>query len=156
MSRPFFLLWSWLGRLAYSLARPIIRWVVRGSRRSRVLIVCDNDYLLLKQWLGDGSWSLPGGGLHKGEDSLRGALREVTEELGLSLQPEELISRGHYDCRDGGFNFSYDLYVIRLPFRPELQLQRLEILSAVWYDRSYVPTGRLTPEVAVALANWPE
>jgi 8-oxo-dGTP pyrophosphatase MutT (NUDIX family) len=37
------------------------------------------------------SWEIPGGGLAPGETPLAGAIREVLEETGLRLHPEDLI-----------------------------------------------------------------
>lgn len=41
-----------------------------------------------KRWAA-GLWEVPGGGVLAGETPLQGALREVREEVGLSLQPEQ-------------------------------------------------------------------
>lgn len=43
------------------------------------------DVLLLKHSYGPAVWSLPGGGLARGEDPLEAARREVREELGVEL-----------------------------------------------------------------------
>lgn len=43
------------------------------------------DVLLLKHSYGQQVWSLPGGGLGRGEDPLAAARREVREELGVDL-----------------------------------------------------------------------
>ncbi|MEZ5073726.1 MAG: CoA pyrophosphatase [Solirubrobacterales bacterium] len=53
------------------------------------------SFLLCRRPLGmrrhPGQWALPGGRLDPGEMPLEGALREVEEELGLSLGPDEVI-----------------------------------------------------------------
>ncbi|MGN0037696.1 MAG: NUDIX domain-containing protein [Coriobacteriales bacterium] len=41
-----------------------------------------------KRWAA-GLWEVPGGGVLAGETPLQGALREVREEVGLALQPEQ-------------------------------------------------------------------
>lgn len=43
------------------------------------------DVLLLKHSYGPDVWSLPGGGLARGEDPMEAARREVREELGIEL-----------------------------------------------------------------------
>lgn len=40
---------------------------------------------------GGGQWTLPGGGLGFGEDPQAGVVREVREETGLEVAPEELL-----------------------------------------------------------------
>lgn len=147
-------LWIMAGHCLFWLTKPGIRIVVRNSRRSRVLITCGNEYLLLQHWLGDGSWMLPGGGQHGREDPLAGAIREVREEIGLQLKPADFTKGGNFRARDDGFNFEYDLYFVTLSAKPELQLQRLEILEARWFRRAGAVPIPISPEVAQALANW--
>ena len=147
-------LWIKVGRAAFTLTKPGIKMVVKNSRRSRVLITCDNEYLLLQHWLGDGSWMLPGGGLHGHEDPLAGAIREVREEIGLALKPADFTAVGCFKVRDGGFNFSYDLYIVALAAKPDLQLQRLEILEERWFRRAGAVPEPASPEVSRALASW--
>ena len=147
-------LWIKAGQVAFSLTKPGIRLVVKNSRRSRVLLVCGNEYLLVQHWLGDGTWTLPGGGQHGREDPLAGAIREVREEIGLQLKPSDFTSSGSFQALDDGFSFKYDLYLVELAEKPELQLQRLEILEARWFRRAGAVPLPASPEVAQALANW--
>jgi 8-oxo-dGTP pyrophosphatase MutT (NUDIX family) len=49
------------------------------------------DVLLLKHSYGPAVWSLPGGGLGRGEDPLAAARREVREELGVDLARLEAV-----------------------------------------------------------------
>lgn len=68
------------------------RW--RKAPIAGVSVIVTNlsgDVLLLKHSYGPDVWSLPGGGLGKGEDPLEAALREVREELGLELPRIEAI-----------------------------------------------------------------
>ena len=148
--------WTLLGRVLYFLTQFGIRIVVRGSKRTRVLIVCDDQFLALEHWLGDGSWTLPGGGLHKGEDALAGAQREVIEEIGLTLKPTELTHHGTYEANHNGFKFSYDLFIVNLADLPKLQLQTIEILEARWFGISDLPALKATAELQRAVAIWQE
>ncbi len=68
------------------------RW--RKAPISGVSVVITNltgDVLLLKHSYGADVWSLPGGGLGRGEDPLEAARREVREELRMELARIELI-----------------------------------------------------------------
>lgn len=68
------------------------RW--RKAPIAGVSVIVTNlsgDVLLLKHSYGPDVWSLPGGGLGKGEDPLEAARREVREELGLELPRIEAI-----------------------------------------------------------------
>jgi ADP-ribose pyrophosphatase YjhB (NUDIX family) len=68
------------------------RW--RKAPIAGVSVIVTNlsgDVLLLKHSYGPDVWSLPGGGLGKGEDPLEAARREVREELCLELPRIEAI-----------------------------------------------------------------
>ncbi|WP_379922437.1 NUDIX hydrolase [Erythrobacter sp. R86502] len=68
------------------------RW--RKTPIAGVSIVMTNlsgDVLLLKHSYGPDVWSLPGGGLGKGEDPEVAARREVREELGVDLARIERV-----------------------------------------------------------------
>lgn len=148
-------LWTLAGRLGFLVAQYPIGLIVRNSRRTRVLITSGDDYLVVKHWLGDDRWMLPGGGLHRNEDPLIAARRETKEEIGLDLPAEAFQSIGQFKCRDGAFKFDYDLYIVRLPEKPKLRLQRIEILAAGWFNKGDMPPPKACPELAVALRYWP-
>src|SRR4051812_17481145 len=92
-----------LGTIAFWLSWPALWIYLRGSQRTRVLIVCDEEILLVRGWLSTGQWSLPGGGLHKNEDPVAGAQREVAEEVGISLTASQCIPLDHNVAHEHGF-----------------------------------------------------
>jgi ADP-ribose pyrophosphatase YjhB (NUDIX family) len=67
----------------------------------------------------DGMWTLPGGGVHFGEDPRAAALRELAEETGLRGEIEELLavdsSTGSFD--DPGDAAPTDFHGIRIVYR---------------------------------------
>ena len=72
--------------VAHGLRHRWRRW--RRAPIAGVSVVITNlggDVLLLKHSYGPNVWSLPGGGLKRGEDPVEAARREVHEELGLKL-----------------------------------------------------------------------
>lgn len=72
--------------LAHAVRHRWRRW--RKTPLAGVSVVITNlagDVLLLKHSYGPDVWSLPGGGLGRGEDPLSAARREVREELGVEL-----------------------------------------------------------------------
>lgn len=88
--------------------------------------------MLVKSWLGSGKWILPGGGVHKGEDVVAAALREVEEETALRLVPTQLepITEGVAD--EHGLRFYYSSFVVCLPRRVQLVKQDEELSEAAW------------------------
>lgn len=78
--------------LAHRLRHRWRRW--RKAPIAGVSVVITNltgDVLLLKHSYGPDVWSLPGGGIGRGEDPLAAARREVREELGVELARIEAI-----------------------------------------------------------------
>jgi ADP-ribose pyrophosphatase YjhB (NUDIX family) len=72
--------------LAHSVRHAWRSW--RKAPIAGVSVVLTNlagDVLLLKHSYGPNVWGLPGGGLKSGEDPAEAALREVREELGVTL-----------------------------------------------------------------------
>lgn len=78
--------------LANALRHRWRRW--RKAPIAGVSVIVTNltgDVLLLKHSYGPDVWSLPGGGLGRGEDPTDAARREVREELGMDLTRIEPI-----------------------------------------------------------------
>lgn len=72
--------------LAHAVRHRWRRW--RKTPIAGVSVIVTNiggDVLLLKHSYGPAVWSLPGGGLARGEDPMDAARREVREELGVEL-----------------------------------------------------------------------
>ncbi len=80
-----------LGRIIYFLLLPFFRILTNNSIRTRVVIIKDNKILCVKDIIGRGVWTTPGGGLHKNEDKFIGAVREIKEEVGMVVDPKDLI-----------------------------------------------------------------
>lgn len=94
-------------------------------------------------------WECVGGSVVKGEDSLKGALREVKEEVGLSLPPEtgRLV---HSEVREEGFHDILDVWLF--PYDGPVALENAttdEVAQCRWLDKSGVQalydSGKLVP-----------
>jgi 8-oxo-dGTP diphosphatase len=119
------------------------------------MVLCQGKILVDRTWLGDGRWGLPGGGLHKGESSIDGALRELAEETGIKLVATDLQYIAGHRMSVQGLSFKYDLFKTELKDFPELHRQAGEIVDAQWLTQSELQASRIRPDVQEALAIWP-
>ena len=62
---------------------------------ANAIITCHGKLLLEKRRDSD-IWGLVGGGVKKTESTLQGMIREIYEELGVRVQPEQIIKLGVY------------------------------------------------------------
>lgn len=77
-------------------------------------------------------WSLTTGCMQAGEDSRTGCVREVREELGISLCAERLVAVGRLVHQPG----IWDIYAARVEASlPPLRLQASEVSDARWFSQ---------------------
>jgi len=118
------------------------------------LVVYGNQVLLIKNWLGTGRWALPGGGLHAGEDSRSGAIRELEEETGIKAQPDQLIPLFSGQYADDGVRFEYECFVLELSAMPTIKPKPPEVIQAQWWDKTQLEVAKLNQDTAKAIRAW--
>lgn len=82
------------GRLLYCMLWPVLWFYLPLTRRVRVVVVYDNQVLLVRNWIGSGSWDFPGGGVKYGESAEDAVVREMREELGLHIGDIQKLHSG--------------------------------------------------------------
>lgn len=135
------------GLWAYSIAT--------RRHRVRVLITNEsNDILLVRGVVSRGEWTLPGGGLKRGESAVTGALRETLEETGINLPKSSL----EYICQlkrpEVKIPYIGLLYSAKINKKSasELRINQIEIRDARWFSRNSLPRN-LNNEARVALSR---
>lgn len=146
-------IWQQLGILAYWITVPGIWLVLRNTKRTRLLITYKDKIVVVKPWLGNGKWCLPGGGLHRGESARDGVLRETKEEVGLALGPNACKLIGDQWYQQNGLRFSYQLFTASLSNKLPLSRQKTEILAAEWVPIRDLNTTNANYDVLSALRN---
>lgn len=109
-----------------------------NSRRSRVVVVCEGQILLVKGWLGGDKWSLPGGGAHRGENMLDSAIRELNEESGINADPARIKPFIDFVHRENGISYHAYTFIIEPDKKPEVNRRVLEIADIKWFDAKTV------------------
>ncbi|MEO8862817.1 MAG: NUDIX hydrolase [Candidatus Saccharimonadales bacterium] len=140
-----------IGSVAFWVSWPVFRIYLRGSKRTRTLIICKGEFLVVSGWLGTG-WSLPGGGLHRGEDPVTGALRELREETGIVLKDSQLIHLLDGHSSTYGLPYDYVAFHCVINEKPVIQKQTLEISAYEW--RSLNNFDKLEPNTDHVLRQW--
>src|SRR5476649_663369 len=125
-------LWIVLGRISYVVAWPALYLYLKGSQRTRIVVKAGDKVLVVKDWLGDGKWKLPGGGVHKGEYILNSARRELFEETGIKVKIEQMESLGTVEAKGHGTTVMLHVFQLNLPRLVDVKKQKLEIIEADW------------------------
>lgn len=146
-------LWLKLGNVAFWMAWPALWVYLQIGRRTRLLLICGDEFLALKGWLGPGKWMLPGGGLHRGEDLVTGLLREVLEETGIRLKQQHVTPLFEHAYREYGLRARYVCFVCVLAIKPKVTPQRGEIVDYRW-QLLRRPTLPLAQDAQEALRLW--
>lgn len=144
-------LWLKLGTFAFWVCWPALYVYLHHSRRTRIVVRAGGQLLLVRSWLSDGRWGLPGGGLHRNEPANAGAARELSEETGVTIPPESLVELTTEQLIRRGLSFTCTYFLADLEQAGEPQKQRLEISDAQWFHTSQMGTYEFQSEVRHAL-----
>lgn len=138
--------WQVVGRLLSPAKHGVFRLLalLHKTTRPRVALLCGDEILLVQNW-GEQKWSLPGGGTHRGEAPIQAAIREVREELGVSLDPEQLIYIDTFELP----TFYAPVFIARCEQKPTITRQKIEIHDAGWFPKDALPpTGKLLQKLS--------
>ena len=105
-----------------------------------VAIVSEGQILLVKRSESAGKypnfWSVPMGGIEKGETFREGAARELKEETMLDFNPQKLVYLG--TIKDGKYNRLCKLYKAEMDGKPKPTLDH-EHSEFGYYDKDSLP-----------------
>lgn len=143
----FWRLYYYTATLLNPLAQLGLRSVsgLTSAKRARVLILRGDQVLLVQDIFSQDNWSVPGGGINRGEDPARAASREIKEELGLDVDSNqiELIGRLERDVASGQ-TYEALIYVYRVneSANTEVRRNKWEIVRWDWHTMENLPGNR--------------
>ncbi len=127
-------------KLIYKITHPFVRlyWKIFKPKTygSRALVLYNNQILLVKN-INVNHWSLPGGKIDYPENPEQCVLRELKEELGLSIS-NTAFKLGEYISQQEGKKDTVYIFVINLEnskFKKQWELE-----DARWFDFNYLPS----------------
>ena len=149
-------LWQQLGKFLYYVAGPFaFRIFLNGSQRTRVLVVSGDSIVLGKTWISAQKWNVLGGGIKKGESIEVAACRELLEETGIEVSPEQLIALGAERYKGYQHITLLHYFVVTLPETVELHRAALELTDLAWFNIDTMTAKQyLHANVETALARY--
>jgi 8-oxo-dGTP diphosphatase len=137
----------WLASVTYETWRLVVRPHTHGA----LVAIWYKDQVLLVETSYRQNWGLPGGGIAGGETVRQAAVRELAEELGLVVQPEELLNPWTISERGlGGLN-TVTIYELEARELPKLVIDGLEIVACHWFRLNEALDLKLSAHVHVYL-----
>jgi 8-oxo-dGTP pyrophosphatase MutT (NUDIX family) len=102
-----------LNKILFWISWPVLYLVVNNTERTRAIIFNENkELLVVRGWINDGKWQLPGGGMKSKESSIDATIREVKEEVNLSLNPKQMKLIGSEQIIDNRINYKCDFFQV--------------------------------------------
>lgn len=117
---------------AYILAYPLTFLVMNNSHRTRVIVYCQGEVLVLRTRLNLGDWMLPGGGIKRNETAKTAAARELREETGIFVEQSALRKVGEKEVVNRKIKLRLTFFALKLDTKPALNLHKTEISAAKW------------------------
>lgn len=145
-----------IGVITFFAAWPLFFVYLRRSERTRIILHDEGRILVMRNWVSDGSWQLPGGGLHAREPIVSGALRELREETGIALEQRQLRFVAQREYRKYGHRFRFHIFVGQGFDATMLHAQAHEVARLEWVDYHLLTPQNASPDTLLAIEAWLE
>lgn len=130
--------------VGYRVAR--LWWFVRRpvQHGAYVALWCEDELLMIRNSYKKGD-TVPCGGIAPGESPLQAAQRELFEEVGVRVSQEQLVAITEFPFESEYKRDHAHFYELRLETRPELRVDRREVVAASFVPRSELAGRPLVP-----------
>ena len=149
---------DFLFRAGYRLAFRLLQtwWFVRRPEASGAAVAAwHGGRLLVVRTSYHGMLDLPGGGMNAGETPRAAAVRELFEETGLQVRPDELVEAGTYRFVDLHRRITDRVFVWRPAAPLEPVADRREVIWADWMVPEELAQASLSPLLRLYLEALP-
>lgn len=126
---------------------------ITGQQRARVLVQdFSGNIMLIWETIGMNRWSIPGGGINKGEEPVAAAARELYEETGIELSPDafEFVAFIENSVTHVGYDAYLYTTMVTTGQLPVYRPNSLEIVEIKWFPADHLPSP-LSPLVRAGL-----
>lgn len=147
---------SALLRFAYKLASPMrsFYWFLVRPKTFSVACLLEHEgkYLCIRHTYGfkKERWTIPGGGVKRHEPKKEAVLREVREEVGISLHEKDLQEIGTYVTHKEYSHNTVTCFYAKV-HEPSFCIDGVEIGEARWIDKDTLPE-EVTHVLAMSLS----
>lgn len=144
-------------RVVSVVSKPILGLYLHNSRRVRTLVICGEYILLQKSSFGSQKWSIPGGGIEKGENAVDAAIRETYEETSVMISEKNIRCLGEQRVPSGKYwpVIALVFYEAQIQSFQSARISRpLEILEVKWFKLTELPDEKSkTVDIALKLSS---
>lgn len=128
-------------RVVFYVLYPLIWLYSPLFARARLLIVSEGSFVAVKERFSNNNWHLPGGGKKFGENLKSAVIREAKEELGLVLDPKDvLVLLPKQVFFNLGLIQRGAVFLIKLPKKQSLTVNN-ELISNEWLPLEHRAKG---------------
>ncbi len=133
-----------IGYRLFKIIRAPIKWYWKKfniqTSGVRVMIIYEDQLILVRHWY-NSLWVMPGGGIKKNETPERAAIREIKEELGITI-PQLDYKLGIYSNNAEGKNDTVHCFVVEIENKPLIKKKfNIEISDIIWSNLNLTPIG---------------
>lgn len=119
-----------------------LRTRITRQERARIIILNHRNQVLLVHEIASNRWSLPGGGIEKGETPVVAVVREVYEEIGFTVEPRSLTLLGVLRKPETTVGYVAHIFMFRESSsgKVAVNLNSHELIDSAWFDLDALPT----------------
>lgn len=127
------------GRVLYWLAWPGLAIYLGFKPQARAVVRSKGQVLLVKTWLGDGKWGLPGGTVLPDELAMQAAVRTTMVQTGLQLGPVVPLAAEEY--HENGLTLQLQFVVSDMDSPQPPRTGGEGVTAAAWFVAAALPPG---------------